>query len=71
MEYFNANFEEVLNKAREIKLLVTDLDGVLTDGGILLDDNGMEYKKFQVKDGQVIPYLRENGIKSGLPYWSL
>ena len=66
MEYFNANFEEVLNKAREIKLLVTDLDGVLTDGGILLDDNGMEYKKFQVKDGQVIPYLRENGIKTGV-----
>lgn len=66
MDYFNTNFEEVLNKAREIKLLVTDLDGVLTDGGIILDDNGMEYKRFQVKDGQIIPYLRDNGIKTGI-----
>lgn len=55
-----------LIKARNIKLLVTDLDGVLTDGGILLDDNGMEYKRFQVKDGQITPFLRKSDIRTGI-----
>ncbi len=56
----------VLQKAKKIKLLVSDLDGVLTDGGIILDDQGMEYKRFQVKDGQIIRYLKENGILIGI-----
>ncbi|AEL24743.1 KdsC family phosphatase [Cyclobacterium marinum] len=66
MNHFNINYKEVLSKAKDIKLIVTDLDGVLTDGGIVLDDNGMEYKRFQVKDGQIIRFLRESGIKTGI-----
>lgn len=57
--------EELILKIKRIKVLITDVDGVLTDGGIILDDQGMEYKRFQVKDGQIIPYLQENGIKVG------
>ncbi len=66
MDYYQHVSKDTLNRATKIKLLLTDLDGVLTDGGILLDDLGMEYKKFQVKDGQIIRYLQETGIKVGV-----
>lgn len=66
MDYYSHVSSDTLDRAKKIKLLLTDLDGVLTDGGILLDDLGMEYKKFQVKDGQIIPFLQEAGIKVGV-----
>ena len=34
-----------------IKLILSDVDGVLTDGGISFDNNGIESKKFHIKDG--------------------
>ena len=37
--------------ARQVKLLVLDVDGVLTDGGIYFDDSGKELKKFNSLDG--------------------
>lgn len=40
--------------ARHIRLLALDVDGVLTDGSIMLDDNGVETKRFSVRDGQGI-----------------
>ncbi|WP_232835083.1 KdsC family phosphatase [Pleomorphovibrio marinus] len=49
-------------KANLVKAVITDIDGVLTDGGIILDDQGMEYKRFQVKDGQIIRYLKRSLI---------
>ncbi|EON75017.1 3-deoxy-D-manno-octulosonate 8-phosphate phosphatase [Lunatimonas lonarensis] len=52
-------------KMKEIKVLITDVDGVLTDGGIILDDSGVEYKRFQVKDGQIIPFLKKFGLLVG------
>lgn len=57
---------DLLNKAKKVQLLLTDVDGVLTDGGIIYDDNRMEYKRFNVKDGQIVRYLRTNGIKVGV-----
>lgn len=66
MDYFSHISTDILHRAKKIKLLLTDLDGVLTDGGILLDDQGMEYKRFQVKDGQIIRYLQETGIQVGV-----
>ena len=57
---------EILAKAKKIQLLITDVDGVLTDGGIIYDDNRVEYKRFNVKDGQIVQYLRTNGIKVGV-----
>jgi 3-deoxy-D-manno-octulosonate 8-phosphate phosphatase (KDO 8-P phosphatase) len=56
---------EVLQRASTIKLLVTDVDGVLTDGGIIYDDNGLEFKKFNVKDGQIMKLLKDAGIIVG------
>ena len=50
-------------KLRNIKLVVSDVDGVLTDNGIYMDDNGNLIRKFNVKDGLGIKLLQEIGIK--------
>lgn len=53
---------ELKNKASKIKMAVFDVDGVMTDGGITYDENGIEYKTFNVKDGQGIVRLTKAGI---------
>ena len=45
-----------------IRALVTDVDGVLTDGGLYYGENGDELKRFDVRDGQGLVLLREAGI---------
>ena len=52
-------------KAKKIKAIVFDVDGVLTDGGIIYDNSGMEIKRFNVKDGQIISHLKKNGFIVG------
>ncbi|WP_457569899.1 KdsC family phosphatase [Desulfurobacterium sp.] len=47
----------------EIKLIVLDVDGVLTDGSIYYDSEGREYKRFNVKDGFAIKYAISQGIE--------
>lgn len=46
-----------------IKLLVLDVDGVMTDGGIIYDENGHETKRFDVKDGLGIKLAQKAGIE--------
>ncbi|MEM9348335.1 MAG: HAD-IIIA family hydrolase [Planctomycetota bacterium] len=46
-----------------IQLLVLDVDGVLTDGGLYIDDNGIPSKKFNVKDGLGIKLAQRFGIQ--------
>ncbi len=55
----------VRRKARKIKLLLLDVDGVLTDGRIIIDDRGVESKEFHVRDGQGIALLMRAGIEVG------
>ncbi|MBX2882134.1 MAG: 3-deoxy-manno-octulosonate-8-phosphatase KdsC [Granulosicoccus sp.] len=50
------------DKARQIKLLVMDVDGVMTDGALTLGDDGQEYKRFHARDGLGLRYLRESGV---------
>ncbi len=52
----------VINRLERIKLLILDIDGVLTDGGIVYNDNGVETKAFNVKDGLGIRLLMEAGV---------
>jgi 3-deoxy-D-manno-octulosonate 8-phosphate phosphatase (KDO 8-P phosphatase) len=52
----------VKSKAKRIKLLIMDVDGVLTDGRIVLDDRGRELKFFDVKDGQGIVLAHRAGL---------
>lgn len=56
---------EVFEKAKLIKVLITDIDGVLTDGGIIYDDLGTEYKKYNVKDGLIVQHLKKAGFLVG------
>jgi len=51
-------------KLRKIKLVLTDVDGVLTDGGRYYTSSGEEWKKFHVRDGMGINLLLRNGIKT-------
>lgn len=58
--------EEIIERARRIKLLLLDCDGVLTDGRIIMLPAGDETKVFDVKDGHAIVMLHRAGIKSGI-----
>ncbi len=49
-------------KLTHIRMVIMDVDGVLTDGRIIIDDNGIEYKSFDVHDGYGIARAREHGI---------
>ena len=51
---------------RKVKLFLTDVDGVLTDGGMYYSEIGDEQKKFNTRDGMGFHLLREAGIKSGI-----
>lgn len=53
-------------KARRTRLLLLDVDGVLTDGGIVYDQDGRETKRFHVRDGHGIKMLRRAGISTGI-----
>lgn len=54
---------EITQIAAKIKLVIFDVDGVLTDGGIYFSDNGEESKRFSSLDGQGIKMLQNYGIK--------
>ncbi|RJQ56446.1 MAG: HAD-IIIA family hydrolase [Nitrospiraceae bacterium] len=53
-------------KAKNIKLLILDVDGVMTDGSIILDNEGNEFKRFHVRDGHGIKMLGKAGIKTAI-----
>jgi 3-deoxy-D-manno-octulosonate 8-phosphate phosphatase (KDO 8-P phosphatase) len=53
-------------KLKTIRLLLLDVDGVMTDGGIYFSENGDELKKFNILDGYGIMKLRGSGVKVGI-----
>jgi len=57
---------EVEERARRIRLLLLDVDGVLTDGSFLMGPEGEEMKAFHVRDGHGIKLLRGEGIEVGI-----
>ena len=56
----------VKRRASRIKLLLMDCDGVLTDGRLMLLENGDEQKLFNVRDGQGLVLLHRAGLNSGV-----
>jgi len=56
----------IQQKIESIKLIVCDVDGTLTDGGIYLTEDGIEFKKFSAKDGLAMSRLNQNGLKVAL-----
>ena len=56
----------VLARAKNIKLVLFDVDGVLTDGSLFLDNHGEEYKAFNSRDGHGLKMLQRNGVAVGI-----
>jgi 3-deoxy-D-manno-octulosonate 8-phosphate phosphatase (KDO 8-P phosphatase) len=56
----------LLAKAAEIRLVLTDVDGVLTDGGVYYSARGEEMKRFNIRDGMGVERLRLQGIETGI-----
>ncbi len=54
--------QDILEKASKIRLVIFDVDGVLTDGSLFLGDDGQEYKAFHSKDGHGMKMLQESGV---------
>jgi 3-deoxy-D-manno-octulosonate 8-phosphate phosphatase (KDO 8-P phosphatase) len=55
--------KDILNRAEQIELAIFDVDGVLTNGGLILGENGNEYKAFHSRDGLGLVMLRESGCQ--------
>jgi 3-deoxy-D-manno-octulosonate 8-phosphate phosphatase (KDO 8-P phosphatase) len=53
-------------RLRRVRLLLLDVDGVLTDGFIYLDDHGTERKRFSVRDGLAVWWVRKFGLLTGV-----
>lgn len=49
-----------------VKLFLTDVDGVLTDGSMYYTESGDEFKRFHTHDGMAFELLRKAGIKTGI-----
>lgn len=55
--------EDLAARARRIRLVAFDVDGVMTDGSLFLGDDGQEYKAFHSLDGHGLKMLRRSGVE--------
>jgi 3-deoxy-D-manno-octulosonate 8-phosphate phosphatase (KDO 8-P phosphatase) len=58
--------KDAMELARAVRLLICDVDGVLTDGRIIFDDNGVQSKSFDVRDGHGLKMLQREGVTVAL-----
>ena len=58
--------KDILSAAKNIKLLLLDVDGVLTDGKLYYGNSGEELKAFNIQDGLGIKLLQQAGIQVGI-----
>ncbi|MBC8351660.1 MAG: HAD hydrolase family protein [Planctomycetes bacterium] len=54
------------DRCKNVELILSDVDGVLTDGGLIYDNQGIEVKRFHVRDGLGIKLWRKGGFKFGV-----
>ncbi len=64
--HFNSNQQTVSHSAKHIRLLLLDVDGVLTDGKIVFSNSGDEFKSFSTLDGHGIKMAMTAGIEVGI-----
>lgn len=55
--------QQIYDKAKNVRLAIFDVDGVLTDGSLYLTDGGEEIKAFNSRDGHGMKMLRESGVE--------
>lgn len=58
--------QDVSERARNICLVIFDVDGVLTDGSLFIGDDGQEYKAFNSRDGHGIKMMIRNGVDAAI-----
>lgn len=58
--------DHLAEKAKKIKLLILDVDGVLTDNRLFYGDNGVEYKTFFTRDGHGMVMLQKSDVEIGI-----
>lgn len=58
--------EALIARAKAVKLVLFDVDGVLTNGALFLDNQGEEYKAFNSRDGHGLKMLQRNGVQVGI-----
>jgi 3-deoxy-D-manno-octulosonate 8-phosphate phosphatase (KDO 8-P phosphatase) len=58
--------QDIQAKAQAVRLLIFDVDGVLTDGSLYLGDDGQEYKAFNSRDGHGMKMLQYSGVVIGI-----
>lgn len=56
----------IIEKAKKVRLLLLDIDGVLTDGSLIYGKEGVEQKMFHVSDGQGMLFLMRSGVDIGV-----
>jgi len=73
--YFNLSIDDLLKRSMntknlakdlDIKLLILDVDGTMTDGGMYFTENGDQMKKYNTKDGMAIKNITKKGIHVGI-----
>jgi 3-deoxy-D-manno-octulosonate 8-phosphate phosphatase (KDO 8-P phosphatase) len=62
----NTSNQKILNLAKSIRLLLLDVDGVMTDGQLYFGNNGEELKAFNIQDGLGIKLLQKSGVQVGI-----
>ena len=55
--------KKIQEKLKNVKMLILDVDGVMTDGRIIMDDEGRQLKNFNVRDGHGLKIIQRYGIK--------
>ncbi len=58
--------QDIILKAAKIRLVIFDVDGVLTDGSLYFSDDGQEYKAFNSRDGHGMKMLQQSGVEIGI-----
>jgi len=58
--------DDLAARARRIRLVLLDVDGVLTDGGVVIESGGGEAKTFSIRDGAAIVWAQRAGLEVGL-----
>ena len=57
---------KIEDRCKNVELILSDVDGVLTDGGLIFDNQGIEIKRFHVRDGLAIKLWQRGGFKFGV-----
>lgn len=66
LKQFNTVHTSILEKVRRIKIMIFDIDGVFTDGGIFYTFKGELFKRFNILDGHGIKLLHKYGVKTAI-----